>query len=150
MLKPFWRSIATSVVKDLHTRPQKIQQLSDLFGISVNQFLHSTQPATVPSLVLMKKKDVLQRIAFACGPTKQIFDICKQPPRTLAATLALLLQQQSSNIEELTMEHLCEVAPEFRNFSLLEWLQIGVIPITCEMLKAASDRNEDKRPNVSG
>lgn len=117
--------------------------------MSVNQLLQSTQPATVPYLVLMKKTDVLQRIASACGPNVHIFDICKQPRRTLAATLALLLQQQSSNIEGSTMEHLCEVASDFRQYSLLEWIQLELTPIICEMLKAASDRNDDKRPRVS-
>lgn len=148
-MRPFWRSIGIIVIKDLQTRPQKAQQLADLLEISVNQMLLLTQAETLPYLVLMKKKDILQRIARARGPSISVHDICLHPQRNLVAILALLLRQPSANIEKTAMDYLCEVAPAFREQNDLSGL-VGTEPflIACDLLKAASDEGEPRKAQV--
>jgi serine/threonine-protein kinase ATR len=138
-LKPFWCSIAVNVAKDLQSRPQKAQQLSDMLGMSVNQWLILTQTETVPYLVLSKRTDILARIAIAKGPSASIKDVCTDPRRNLAAILALLLIQQSPDIEETAMGILKDVAPEFRETDLEGLVNAESIGVACEILKACAD-----------
>ncbi|KAF2813925.1 protein kinase rad3 [Mytilinidion resinicola] len=148
MLRPFWRSIGPTVIKDLQTRPQKAQQLSELLGMSVNQMLLMTQTETLPYLVLTKKKDVLQRIASARGTSIQ--DVCTQPRKNLAAILALLLRQQSPDVEKSAMDTLVEIAPAFQenDNDLSSWIKLEPILVACELLKAAAEEDESKKPQV--
>ncbi|KAF1987090.1 hypothetical protein K402DRAFT_463189 [Aulographum hederae CBS 113979] len=147
LFKPFWRSIAVVVVRDLHTRPQKAQQLCDLMGVSVNQMLLDTQAETIPYLILTKKKDVLHRIAAAQG--KDIHDICMKPRKHLASILAILLSQRMEDIEQATMDLLCEAAPGFRETDLASLVKLEPILTACELLKAASAAGGSNRIHVT-
>lgn len=143
LFKPFWNTIAVSVVQDLHSRPQKAQQLCDLLGMDINAFLVLTQKDTLPNLVLTKKKDILQRISIARSTSVQ--DLCLQPPTNRAATLALLLMQSAPDVEEAAVECLAEVAPSFRGVDLAILIRPDPVLIACEMLKHSGDAPEHRK-----
>ncbi|KXS98458.1 hypothetical protein AC578_8070 [Pseudocercospora eumusae] len=139
LFSPFWRSIAVTVVQDLHSRPQKTQQLCDLLNMDMDAFLTLTQQQTLPYLVLNKKKDVLQRIAHARGNGCTIYDICMQPISNLASILALLLSQSASDAEDLAFACLVEVAPELRQADVASLVKLDAVLVACEMLKLCGD-----------
>lgn len=145
MFRPFWSSIAVSVVQDLHRKPQKAQQLCDLLGFQVNQLLVLTQQETIPSLVLTKRTDVLQRIAGARGNDSSIQDVCLQPRTNLASTLALLLVQPGSDAETFAAACLAEAAPGFRGTDIASLVKIDPILIGCHMLKYIGDLSESRK-----
>ncbi len=145
-MRPFWRSISVTVVKSLHTRPQMAQNLTDILGMSVNQFLLLTQAETLPYLVLMRRQDLLSRIASARGTT--VHNTCTQPRRNLAAILALLLSQPSPDVEQTTHEFLCQAAPGFGKDDLSTWIRLEPVMIACEMLKTAGDEDESNKKRV--
>jgi serine/threonine-protein kinase ATR len=149
LLRPFWRSIGFAVIKDIHNKPQKAQQLSDLTEQSVNSLLLLTHTDTLPHLVLTKRKDILQRIATARGTSIQ--DICTQPRRNLAGILALLLCQPVADVEKNAMDALVAVAPAFRENGndLSDWVKLEPVMVACEVLKSAADQHETRRDNVS-
>ena len=149
LLRPFWRTIAIAVVRDLHTRPQKAQQIADLLSMSVNRLLLITQAETVPHLVLTRRKDVLQRVAAARGPNVAISDLWMQPRKHLGATLSLLFQQQVPDLESFVMETLQEVAPAFKDKDLDELVRLEPISTACELLRAAGEQDEKGRTIVS-
>jgi serine/threonine-protein kinase ATR len=149
LFNPFWSSIATHVVKDLITRPQKAQQLSDLLGMSVNDLLLRTQTDTVPYLLLARKKEVLQRIAQARGSTTGVQDLWLQPPKNLAAVLSLLLVQQSPDVEQAAISLLQDAAPDFNEAGLSAMVKVDPILIACEILKHAGDSQDAKKAQVS-
>lgn len=137
------------MIKDLQSCPQKAQHLSDLLGMSVNRMLLMTQAETLPHLVLMKRKDVLQRIATARNTTIQ--DICTQPRRNLACILALLLCQPTKDIEGAAMDALGSVAPALRDNdnSLSSWVKLEPVQVACEILKTLAEESESRKPHVS-
>ncbi|KAF2097301.1 hypothetical protein NA57DRAFT_41563 [Rhizodiscina lignyota] len=143
LFRPFWHTIAVSVVKDLHSRPQKAQQLCELLGISVGRFLLQTQAETIPFLVLTRSIEILQRVATARN--MDVRDICLQPPRHLALILAGLLLQNFPDPERSIMDILCAAAPEFQEADLPSLVQLEPIPIACEMLKVAGAQNLSKK-----
>ncbi|KAK5125692.1 hypothetical protein LTR85_011966 [Meristemomyces frigidus] len=146
LLGPFWGTIALSVVQDLHSRPQKAQQFCDLLNTDVNHFLVITQRDTVPTLVLTKKKDILQRIATARSTS--IHELCLQPVANRAATLALLLTQPATDIEEAAVDCLAEVAPSFRGVDLGILIKPDPISVACEMLKHCGDAPEQRKSRL--
>ena len=61
LMGPFRSYIALSVVQDVQKRPQKVQQLCDLLMTTVDGFLLQNQQDILPTLVLGRKKELLQR-----------------------------------------------------------------------------------------
>jgi serine/threonine-protein kinase ATR len=146
LLMPFWPSISVTVVKDLQTCPQTIQLLSDLLCMNVSEFLKETQHHTLPYLILLKKKDIILRVAQASGGDSS-WSICVKD-RNLAATLALLFVQPFSDIEGTTMALLREASPMFGKLELEEFAQSLPIPIAAELLKTAGDQVSEKKSRV--
>jgi serine/threonine-protein kinase ATR len=146
LLKPYWGSLATHVVKDIYACPQKVQQLAEIVALSVNDLLLMTQVDTVPFLVLTRKKDVLQRIAQARGPSITVQDLWLQPSRNLAAVLALLLVQPSEDSEQSAIALLKDVSPSFQEDDLSALVKVDPILIACEIVKHASNCPEAKKP----
>ncbi|KAF2487961.1 hypothetical protein BDY17DRAFT_290011 [Neohortaea acidophila] len=145
LFKPFWSSIAVSVVQDLHSRPQKIQQLCDLLELDVNRFLVNTQQETVPALVLTQKSNVLQRIAAARGHGTTVQDLLLQPRTNLMATLALLLIQPTQSPEDSAMACLVSVAPGLQGTDLSNLVKIDPALLACHLLKHAGDQSESRK-----
>ena len=147
LFAPYWRTIAITVVQDLHRRPQIAQQMSDLLAMSVSDFLSMTQVYTVPHFVLTKKKDVLQRIADACG--QSIMALCREH-NNLAAILSCVLLQTSSDVESLVMNLLNAVSPEFGNVDCAELLRSEPQATASELLRAAGESDEVRKAKVRG
>lgn len=148
LFTPYWRTIAITVVKDLQTRPQIAQQLSDLLVMSVPEFLVLTQTFTIPYLILTKRRDILQRIAQARGGDCSLWTLCTDTTN-MAATLAYLLIQPSTDIERMIIALLTEITPEFSNVDLAELAKAEPITIATELLKTAAEDDEVTRPKVS-
>ena len=147
LFAPYWRTIAVTVVQDIHRRPQVAQQISDLLAMSVSDFLSMTQVHTVPFLVLTKKQDVLQRIADACG--QSIMVLCREH-NNLAAILSCVLLRSSKDAENLIMALLNAVSPEFGNVDCAELLKSEPQSTASELLRAAGENDETKESKVSG
>lgn len=146
LFQPFWRSVAVMAVKDFHKRPQTVQYLADILRMSVNQFLMFTQTETIPHLVLVSNKLVLQRIASTRN--LRVLDLCMQPRRNLAAIMATLLLQQYSDYEKSIMNLLCAIAPEFAEHDLTSLVRLEPVLIVCELLKATGDTDEERKQKV--
>lgn len=150
LIRPFWRSVAIAVVKDISTKPQKAQQLSDLLGISVNQLLIQTQSETTPYLVLWGKRDILQRIVHARGGITSTLSLCMDL-QNLTQILALLMTQQTSNPETAIVDSLRQISPEFGNETLSNLLKVvDSIALACEILRVAGDEGGASKTKVSG
>ncbi|TKA77849.1 hypothetical protein B0A55_05162 [Friedmanniomyces simplex] len=147
LFEPFWSSVSIAIVQDLHSRPQRAQQMCELLGTDINTFLLTTQRHTVPTLVLTKRKDVLQRIAAARG-TANISDLVLQPKTNLAATVAVLLTQPANDLEEAALECLEGVATNFRGTDLKNLVKIDAPMIACEMLKRTADAPDRQKPRL--
>lgn len=147
LLTPFWRSIAILVVKDLQSRPQTAQLLCDMLGMSVAEFLVLTQSYTLPYLVLLQKKDLVQRIAQACGGDNTVASICTNEAN-LPSILTLLLVHHSSEVETATMTTLCSISERFRAYNLAALTNMQPIHTAYELLKAAGDEDDGKRARV--
>ena len=146
LFAPYWRTIAVTVVQNIHRRPQIVQQVSDLLAMSVSDFLSMTQAHTVPYFVLTKKQDVLQRIADACG--QSIMVLCRGH-NNLAAILSCVLLRTSSDVENLVMALLNAVSPEFGNVDCADLLKSEPQATASELLRAASEDDDIKRLKVS-
>lgn len=139
---PYWRTIAVAVVQDLQRRPQMAQQVSDLLGMSVQDFLVLTQVHTIPFFVLTKKQGILQRIADASGHS--IMALCREH-NNLAGILANILLRSSDDAESLVMALLNAVSPEFEHVDCAELLKSEPQSTATELLKAAGENDETKR-----
>ena len=101
-----------------------------------------TQYHTIPFLVLTKRRDLLQRIADANGPSHNIVSICLEKEQ-LAAILTCLLLQPSPEPGKMIIALLSEASPGFGNIDLQEVLKSDPTRIVCELLKAAGEPDED-------
>lgn len=148
LFRPFWSSVALHVIKDLIARPQRVQQLSELLGISVNDFLLLTQTDTVPYLILTRRRDVLLRIAQARGPAAGVQDLWLQPSKNLAAVISLLFLQPSPDAELAAIGLLKDAAPDFTEHDFSNLVKVDAILIACAILKEAADCQDAKRSQV--
>lgn len=148
LFRPFWRTIAISVVRDIFKIPQKIQQLVDVLGMSVNQFLVSTQIDTLPPLVLSKQTKIIERIAVARGPNFTALSVCLQTKSTLAAIVALLLTQPFEDVETTTCAILSAAIPGAAINDLSGIVRLEQLPIATEVLKIAGDLDATHKPRA--
>ena len=123
------------------------EQLCDLLGMKVDDFLRLTEVYILPYLVLTRKRDVIVRIGAAYKDVKSPFDICSEKDN-LGAILAFLLCQPSSDPEGMIMSLLADVDPAFKGHTLGELVRTEPIPIACDLLKGLGDSGE-KQAKVS-
>ncbi|KAG8530063.1 uncharacterized protein KY384_005545 [Bacidia gigantensis] len=147
LFAPYWRTIAVAVVQNLLRRPQLVQQIADLLAMSVPKFLASTQMHTVPYFVLRKQRELLQRIAEASNLT--VMALCREH-NNMAAILANILLQASSDVEDLVINLLHSVSPEFDNVDCAELLRSEPQATATELLKFAGEVDETRRIQASG
>ncbi|KAI1337113.1 phosphatidyl inositol 3-kinase-like protein [Xylariaceae sp. FL0016] len=148
LFEPFWRYMAFSAVKDFSTRPKLTQLLAELMDMSVPQLLLYIQRDALPWLILAKRKDVIEQIAHFRNenePWQPCLDI-----GNLGRILALLLTQESSDVEQQAMSLLRHISPHFDGFNLVELLQMEPLMTALELLKAAGDADEILKPQVRG
>ncbi|BCR99011.1 protein kinase MEC1 [Aspergillus luchuensis] len=143
LFRPFWRTLSVTVVRNFQSRPYMAEQLCDLLGMKVDDFLRLTETYVLPYLVLTRKRDVIVRVGATYKDAKTPFDICSEK-NNLASILAFLLSQPSPNPEESVMSALSEVDAAFRGRTLAELLRIEPILIACDLLKGLGDLGEDK------
>lgn len=147
LLDPFWRVTGVTVVKDLLTRPQKVQQLADLVGFHVDQLLVHIQAEVLPWLVLEKKQDILLRIARARGEKTSVLDVCMHR-RNLPAILAAIVVQHPDEIEAAISSCLSHASSDFYGKEPVEFLKAETIALACEILKVAGDKDRVGREKV--
>lgn len=123
------------------------EQLCDLLGMKVDDFLRLTEIYILPYLVLTRKRDVIVRIGAAYKDAKSPFDICSEKDN-LGAILAFLLCQPSSDPEGMIMSLLADVDITFKGHTLGELVRTEPIPIACDLLKGLGDSGE-KQAKVS-
>ena len=133
-------------MNEIQRRPQIAQQLSDLLGMTVSEFLLFTQTYTIPYLVLTKKRDILQRVADSCNRSPKT--LCMEHSN-LAAILACILLQDSDNMENMIMVLFAAVSPEFSKIDYTELLKAEQPLTASELLKAAGEDDDSKRKKVS-
>lgn len=147
LFRPFWKSLSITVVKNLQSRPHMAEQLCDLLGMKVDDFLRLTEVHVLPYLVLTRKRDVILRIGATYKETKSPFDICSEK-NNLASILAFLLSQPSSDPEGMILSLFADVDPEFKGRTLSEFLRTDPILIACDLLKCLGDAGEGNESRV--
>jgi serine/threonine-protein kinase ATR len=147
LFEPFWRSLAYMATKDLVQRPQLTRAIAELLHVSVNELLLVIQTHALPWLVLDRKRDVIQKIADA----RQEAEIWHTmlDGLNMAAILSLLLMQETEDVQAFAKSRLDEVSPHFHQFTLVELVQTGKVPIALELLKAAGDADGARKLQVS-
>ncbi|OJJ46333.1 hypothetical protein ASPZODRAFT_66362 [Penicilliopsis zonata CBS 506.65] len=143
LFRPFWRTLSITVVKHLQSRPVMAEQLCDLLGMKVEDFLRLTEVHVLPYLVLSRKRDIISKLGASYTNAKTPFDLCSEQ-NNLASILAFLLIQPSTNPEAMTMTLLTEIDAAFRGRSLAELVRIEPILISCDLLKGLGDAGGDK------
>lgn len=142
---PYWGTVAPTVVKDLHRRPQIAQYISDLLGMGVEEFLVLTQVYTVPYFVLTKKRDILQKIAQACGHSIGL--LCMDHSN-MGAILTCILLHPSDDMGSVYLKFLAALSSEFKEVRWKDLLWAQAVSIASELLKVASEGNGVKVPKV--
>ncbi|KAJ6018089.1 hypothetical protein N7451_001468 [Penicillium sp. IBT 35674x] len=144
LFRPYWRTLSVAVVKNLQTRPYMAEQLCELLGMKVDSFLRLTEVHVLPYLVLTRKRDIICRIGASRDEVESPFDVCSEK-NNLAAILAFLLAQESSNPEAMIMSLLAEIDPAFKGRTLAELVRIEPILIACDLLKSLGDAGEQNK-----
>lgn len=147
LFEPFWPSLAYMTTRDMVHRPQMSRAIAELLQISVNELLLLVQTHALPWLVLDKQKDVIHKIAEA-RKESEIWQPLMDSSN-LAAILALLLVQDTEDIEGFAESRLDEISPHFQSIGLLGLLQSEPVLIVMELLKAAGEADESRKPTVS-
>ena len=143
LLRPFWRTLGVTVIKNFQTRPIIAQQLCDLLGLKVEGLLMLIEEFALPYLVLTRKHDLIIRIAQTHGPSTSPFDLCTQR-RNLASILSFLLAQTAPDLEDMIMTLLVEVSLDFKEQDLAGWVRLNPDFIACELLKAVVDAGDSR------
>ncbi|OJJ33117.1 hypothetical protein ASPWEDRAFT_174541 [Aspergillus wentii DTO 134E9] len=143
LFRPFWRTLSVMVVKNLQSRPYMAEQLCDLIGMKVDDFLRLTELYVLPYLVLTRKRDIISRIGATYKDAKSPFDVCSEK-NNLAAILGFLLSQPSPDPEGMIMSVLADIDPAFKGRTLAELVRTEPILIACDLLKGLVDSGGEK------
>ena len=146
LLRPFWRTIAVVVVKNIQTRPIIAQSLCDLLStdMTVDVLLMSIEEYALPYLIMTRKRDIVLRIALAHGQTMSPFDLCTKS-NNFAAILSYLLTESGAEAEQLVMSLLLDISSEFRQHDVSVWVRLEPILVACELLKSIVDAGSDRK-----
>ncbi|KAE8338953.1 hypothetical protein BDV24DRAFT_137247 [Aspergillus arachidicola] len=144
LFRPFWRTLSVTIMKNFPSRPYMAEHLCDLLGMKVDDFLRLTELYVLPHLVLTRKRDIIARIGATYKDAKTPFDICSEK-NNLAAILAFLLSQASSNPQDMAMSALSEIDNAFEGRTLAELVRIEPILIACHLFKGLGDSGDEKR-----
>ncbi|RGP60551.1 putative uvsb pi-3 kinase [Fusarium longipes] len=146
LFEPFWPNLAYMATKDMVQRPQMSRTIAELLQVSVNELLLLIQTHALPWLVLDKQKDVIQKIAEARQESEIWLPLID--PANLAATLALLLIQDTEDIAAFAKSRLDELSAHFETESLADLLQVEPVLTVMELLKAAGDSDESRKAPI--
>ncbi|KAI1496609.1 phosphatidyl inositol 3-kinase-like protein [Biscogniauxia marginata] len=143
---PFWRYLAFSAVKDMTSRPKLTRLLAEILDLTVPQLLIYIQEDALPWLVLTKKTDIIQKIAEVRDENEP-WQPCLDNAN-LGRILALLLIQEVPDVQEHAMSLLRHVSPHFDGFSFVDLLRMEPLTTALELLKAAGDADETRKPHI--
>ncbi|KAM0577666.1 hypothetical protein ACHAO2_005001 [Verticillium nonalfalfae] len=146
LFEPFWGNLAFFAIKDMVARPQISRAIAELLQISVNQLLILIQRFALPWLVLLKKRDVVQKITEARREQDTYF--CLMESSNNGPIMALLLIQDAPDPEEFIMSRLREFSSRFESSTIAEMMKSEAVAIILELLKAASDADEERKPRI--
>ncbi|KAM0333504.1 hypothetical protein ACHAQA_002167 [Verticillium albo-atrum] len=146
LFEPFWGNLAFFAVKDMVARPQISRAVAELLQVSVNQLLILIQRFALPWLVLMKKRDVVQKITEARREQDTYF--CLMESANNGPVMALLLVQDVPDLENFIMSRLREFSSKFESSTIGEMMMSEAVAIVLELLKAASDADEERKPRI--
>lgn len=147
LFEPFWKSLAYVTTKDMIRRPQRSRAVAELLQVSVNELLLLIQAHALPWLVLDKKKDIIQKVAEARQEKESWQPLMDST--NLAATLSLLLVQDTDDVEAFVKSRLTEISTHFHNLPLADLFQSEPVLIIVELLKTASDGDPSRKELVS-
>ncbi|KAA8902478.1 hypothetical protein FN846DRAFT_780587 [Sphaerosporella brunnea] len=147
LFAPFWRTISTTVVKQMQSKPQILQTLLQFISMKLPEFLKMTQSFTLPYLVVSGQTELIQHIAHASrGPECSVQLICYD---NIASILPVLLTQDQHNAEKYAMRRLESISSEFSASSLSELVRPDSLMIAAELLKMVGDTEEkDQRKRI--
>ncbi|PNH72660.1 hypothetical protein VD0001_g4888 [Verticillium dahliae] len=100
----------------------------------------------LPWLVLLKKRDVVQKITEARREQDTYF--CLMESSNNGPIMALLLIQDAPDPEEFIMSRLREFSSRFESSTIAEMMKSEAVAIILELLKAASDADEERKPRI--
>lgn len=146
LFEPYWRSLAYLTTKDMIRRPQRSRAVAELLQLTVNELLLLIQADALPWLVLDRRKDIVQKVAEA-RQEKETWQILMDS-MNLATTLALLLVQDTDDLEGFVKSRLGEISPHLYEQPLLDLLQSEPVLIIMELLKASGDADEARKALV--
>ncbi|KAJ3580330.1 hypothetical protein NPX13_g241 [Xylaria arbuscula] len=146
LFEPHWSSLAYLAVRDVIAQPKLTQLLAEIQDMTVDQLLLHIQTFALPYLVLNKKIDAILMIAEVRNETEP-WQPCLDNAN-LGRILALLLTQETTDIQEYTMSLLRHISPHFDEFGLTDLLQIEPLTITLNILKAAADADENRKLQI--
>ena len=96
---------------------------------------------------MMRRKDLIIRIARTYDKDKSVWDICSASTN-IASILSVLLIQEWSDLEVMIPSLLSEMTPEFKGHNLGAIVRMEPILIACELLKAVGDTGGTKDSKV--
>ncbi|KAL9615276.1 MAG: hypothetical protein Q9167_000247 [Letrouitia subvulpina] len=110
-------------------------------GLAYDELLKETQAFTIPYLVLTKRRDILQKVADACGQT--IRTICMEHSN-MASILTNILLCPSEDVEGMVVTLLRSASSEFNQIDCAELVRTEPVLIASELLKVAGDADRYK------
>ncbi|KAK2737122.1 serine/threonine-protein kinase M1 [Myotisia sp. PD_48] len=147
LFRPFWRTLSVLVVKNLESRPQIADQLLELIGLDMNDFLRITAPHILPHLVLLRKKQLIERVAKIQGLKNDHEDLTtvsgfvKVRPN-LGVILALLLVQPFPDPEKAILSIFRELSVDLNGLSLEMLVRSESVQIMSELLRGLGESGE--------
>jgi serine/threonine-protein kinase ATR len=146
LLRPYWRILAFSAIKDFTTRPRTARLLAELLELPPVDFILLIHSHALPYLVLHKKTDVIDKIAEISG--KQTWEVCLDK-ENLAPILAALLVQETPDVPGQSKELLRQISSHFDAADMVELVRVEPVMTALELLKAAADSEDSRKPHVS-
>ena len=148
LVKPYWSTIAIGVVKDMRRRPQKLQNIAELVGWSVNRFLEETQQYTLPYLVQWSQIEILDRLNESVSERSSVWDLCLRP-NNLSAILALLLTQHPTNVEAVVAQCFKTINPDVNDESVRQLFKVDPAAVARDIVLVAGQADTEEKERVS-
>ncbi|KAK9466961.1 hypothetical protein V1512DRAFT_225198 [Lipomyces arxii] len=139
LLSPFWHSISVLVLKEFDLNSRLLHLLSQLLGVSINNFLVRTQEYTIPYLILARKTSVIERMANIDGKT--VFELCMA---NMYSILAVLLTQNFHDLLKVPMTYLIECSEKFARIPITSLIRADLIALSIEILKTYCEEDKGK------
>lgn len=123
-----------------------------LLGITIQEFLTSTLPYTLPHMILGKRVDIIESLLEAYnshkkGPPESVFQMCM---RHIPSVLGFLLVQFHQHAEQAVILVLRNIDDTFERIDLVELIKADPINIMAETLRAYSDLDTNNKKDVCG